>query len=83
MSKYLLDPTLAMKVHQAQFQFDETILSDRNIQAESRAESVEWSPSDWEYSQKCYIVADLTQLFKRKSMEILGPTIFFLSQKCM
>lgn len=69
-----------MKVTPAHLRFDKTILSDRSILAETRAEKVESSPSDLEYSEKCYIVADLSQVLKRKSRR---PTIFFLRQKCM
>lgn len=69
-----------MKVTPAHFHFDKTILSDRSILAETRAENVELSPSDLEYSEKCHIVTDLSQVLKRKSR---GHTGFFLCQKCM
>lgn len=38
-----------------------------SIWAESRAERAESSPSDREYSEKCYIAADLPHGFKRKN----------------
>lgn len=62
-----------MKVTAAHFQFDKTILSDRSILTETRAEKVESSPGDLEYSEKCRIVTDLSQVLKRKSR---GPTFF-------
>lgn len=56
-----------MKVTPDHSQFDKTIITDRSILAETRAEKVESSPSDLGNSEKCHTVTDLSQVLKRKS----------------